>query len=1050
MSVAQRLYVLVISAVIGLVGLAVLGYSEINGVFTSANFANANTVPSLVTLDNLTENFQKLRISLYKAATLTATEVNELAASVEDINKNVRNVKDALRHYDSDVADDRDRQLLDQEKSLFAVYESGVGTVLSELQQQHTDQALTLLKTALKADAIRLSDAIDEHISYNVSLGQKGAIAAVTTKNSAVWVSSGIALLVIIAIIAMGWSMVRNLMRLLGGEPSHAAEIANKISTGDLSTQIMLQKGDSSSLMASMKSMTVSIQILIDEMNRMSSEHEKGDIDVKIDPTKFQGGFKNMAEGVNTMVFGHIDVKKKAMACVKAFGEGNFDAPMEKLPGKKAFINDTIELVRGNFKAVIVDTDVLIKAAADGQLDARADATKHKGDFRRLVTGINDTITNIVNPLNVTASYVDQISRGVIPPVITAEYKGQYNVIKNNLNNMVRMMTELLIETDRIIKAAADGQLDQRADAAKFVGGWNKLVGGVNDTITNIVNPLNVTASYVDQISRGVIPPVITAEYKGQYNVIKNNLNNMVRMMTELLSQTDFIIRAAANGELDKRANAELFQGGWKELVAGVNKTLDNIILPVNEAVAVLVEMEKGDLSKKVKGDYKGQLKDFKETVNNTTSKLSQVVSEVRGTTERMGRGDIPEAMQTPWPGEFDGIRVSLNAAGVAVRALIEDVRTLAQAGGEGRMTVRADLSRHQGDYRRIVEGFNTTLDAVVGPVTEVMRVMSAVEKGQLDQQIIAQYQGMLGQLRDSVNNTVAKLAHTIEEVHHTSGELANAATQVEATAQALSQATSEQAASVEETSAAVEEMSASITQNAENAKITDTKASEAAGQAREGGAAVGGTVDAMKQIAKKIGIIDDIAYQTNLLALNAAIEAARAGEHGKGFAVVAAEVRKLAERSQIAAREIGELASGSVRLAERAGALLGEIVPSIAKTSELVQDIAAASKEQSGGVGQINTAMGQLSQLTQTNASSAEELAATAEELGAQVAQLQDLVAFFQIADQAAMRGSSHPRTGRTAPPQPQPKTQRVARKGSAIAGGTRGMTSPDEFESF
>jgi methyl-accepting chemotaxis protein len=249
-----------------------------------------------------------------------------------------------------------------------------------------------------------------------------------------------------------------------------------------------------------------------------------------------------------------------------------------------------------------------------------------------------------------------------------------------------------------------------------------------------------------------------------------------------------------------------------------------------------------------------------------------------------------------------------------------------------------------------------------------------------------------------AVKGMVAKLSEIITSVRSGADSLASASEEISATAQSLSQASSEQAASVEETTASIEQMTASISQNTENAKVTDGMAGKASKQATEGGEAVVSTVEAMKKIAGKIGIVDDIAYQTNLLALNAAIEAARAGEHGKGFAVVAAEVRKLAERSQVAAQEIGELAGSSVSLAEKAGKLLDEMVPSINKTSELVQEIAAASSEQSSGVAQINSAMGQLNQTTQQNASASEELAATAEEMSSQTEQLQSVMTFFKL----------------------------------------------------
>jgi len=249
-----------------------------------------------------------------------------------------------------------------------------------------------------------------------------------------------------------------------------------------------------------------------------------------------------------------------------------------------------------------------------------------------------------------------------------------------------------------------------------------------------------------------------------------------------------------------------------------------------------------------------------------------------------------------------------------------------------------------------------------------------------------------------AMHTMVGNLSRVVSEVNDGAEALASASEEVSATAQSLSQGASEQAAAAEESSAAIEQMSASIAQNTENAKVTDGMAGKAAQEASEGGEAVRSTVTAMREIAKKIGIIDDIAYQTNLLALNAAIEAARAGEHGKGFAVVAAEVRKLAERSQVAAQEIEQVASGSVDLAEKAGALLDTMLPNIKRTSDLVQEITAASEEQSAGAGQINSAMSQLSQTTQMNASSSEQLAATAEEMSGQAEQLQSSMAFFRV----------------------------------------------------
>jgi methyl-accepting chemotaxis protein len=288
------------------------------------------------------------------------------------------------------------------------------------------------------------------------------------------------------------------------------------------------------------------------------------------------------------------------------------------------------------------------------------------------------------------------------------------------------------------------------------------------------------------------------------------------------------------------------------------------------------------------------------------------------------------------------------------------------------------------------------SLRAMVTSLKRMVGAAAAIASGDLTIKVNPQSE------RDALGNAllemVGRLTQTLSEVKGGATALSAASAQVAAASQSLSSGTSEQAASVEETTSGLEEMSASITQNAENSRQTEQLAMKGSRDTEESGQAVKDTVVAMRSIAEKVSIIEEIAYQTNLLALNAAIEAARAGEHGRGFAVVATEVRKLAERSQSAAKEISGLASSSVTVAERSGQLLAELVPSIQKTSDLVQEVTAASAEQASGVAQINKAMTQVDQVTQRNASAAEELASTAEEMAAQSEALQQLVSFFKV----------------------------------------------------
>jgi methyl-accepting chemotaxis protein len=311
---------------------------------------------------------------------------------------------------------------------------------------------------------------------------------------------------------------------------------------------------------------------------------------------------------------------------------------------------------------------------------------------------------------------------------------------------------------------------------------------------------------------------------------------------------------------------------------------------------------------------------------------------------------------------------------------------------------------------------------SITAPIGVAVQAVERVAAGDLRDPPAVDRGDETGRLLGALRTTIEKLAGVIGEVRAGAEALTGAATQVSSTAQSLAQGTGEQAASVEETTSSLEEMNASITQNAESARQTEGMAKESATNADESGKAVGETVTAMTAIAERITIIEEIAYQTNLLALNAAIEAARAGEHGRGFAVVASEVRKLAERAQGAAKEIGVLAASSVGVAQRSGTLIRDLVPAIRKTADLVQEVAAASSEQSAGVSQVSKAMAQVDQVTQRTASASEELSSTAEEMASQAESLQQLMAFFRVDDAYAAAGARAARARLHVPHAPAP----------------------------
>jgi methyl-accepting chemotaxis protein len=741
-------------------------------------------------------------------------------------------------------------------------------------------------------------------------------------------------------------------------------------------------------------------QLVLDEIMRLVDASKEGRLSERGKATLFNGVQREMIQGVNEMLDAILLPIGEGNRILAQISSGKVDELIaqtykgdhEKM---KIAVNNVAVVTQGLQKEMAR----LTEASKEGQLSERGKPEQFQGAYAEIVRGVNTMLDAILLPIGEGNRILAQVSNGKIDELIAHTYKGDHEKMKQAINSVAQVLQGLQKELARLIEASKEGQLSDRGKPEQFQGAYAEIVRGVNTMLDAILLPIGEGNRILAQVSNGKIDELIAQTYKGDHEKMKQAINSVAQVLQGLQKELARLIEASKEGQLSDRGKPEQFQGAYAEIVRGVNTMLDAILLPIGEGNRILAQISNGRIDELITQTYKGDHEKMKQAINNVATVLQ--------TLQKM-------------------------------------LDRLTDAAKEGKLSERGHPDAVQGAYADIIRGVNGILDAVIGPLNVSAKYVDQISKGDIPAQITDIYHGDFNLIKNNLNtlivamneittaaeeisngnltvtirerspqdklmqalgSMVGGLTQTVSDIRAIAGEVSAASQSISTASIQVSKGASAQAAAAEEASSSMEEMVSNIKQNADNAQQTDKIANKSAKDAQESGKSVLEAVAAMKEIANKISIIEEIARQTNLLALNAAIEAARAGEHGKGFAVVAAEVRKLAERSQKAAGEINQLSANTLKVSEKSGEMLDKLVPDIQRTAELVQEITAASKEQDTGAEQINKALQQLEQVIQQNASASEEMASTTEELTGQSDQLVSALAFFHTGDEEGGR---------------------------------------------
>ncbi|MDV3428922.1 MAG: methyl-accepting chemotaxis protein [Bacillota bacterium] len=641
-------------------------------------------------------------------------------------------------------------------------------------------------------------------------------------------------------------------------------------------------------------------------------------------------------------------------------------------------------------------------AAGDSDINILVDSKDEIGvlseAFRKMIENINEN----------TAA-VKKISEGDLN--IEIKPKSEQDLLANSMITVINTLKSLETEISTIISQAIAGNLSFRGNDEKFQGSYKNIINGLNKTLDAVIEPLDIASDYISKLANGEKLEEINNNFKGYYYIFINNIIEVKSALQALLNETAKLSEAGTNGDLSVRGDLTKVKGEYKEIVKGINSTLDAVINPINEAERVLSKMSVNDFSPKMSEDYKGMYKEISYSVNGVLSRLLAIESLFY----KLSKGDItslPEYEKIGKRSENDKIIPASIEMMKSIKNLIDESNMISGSAANGNLSVRGDEGKFEGAYLQVITGLNATMEAISIPLQNAKKTIDEMAEGNLNKYMDGNYKGEYAEIKDSLNRTINAFNRIIRDINNTAEQVANGSNQVSYGSQVLSDGSFRQTGSIEELNLSITNIAKETKENAESAGQASKLSLIAKEKADQGNLQMNEMLSSMEDIkrssadiAKVINVIDDIAFQINMLAINASIEAARAGQYGNGFAVVAEEVKNLAARSAEAAKETAEHIESSIvkvntgtEIAYETSEFLKQIVEKAASASCLVEQISMASNRQAEAIMEINKGIEEVSSVIQTNSATAEQSAIASEELSSQAQSLKNMVKNFKL----------------------------------------------------